>query len=351
MRCWPLAALLLLLAACGSTPRRDLEFDRLHASLQALGSDPGLARRALAERALAEAAVRRLDASSINADEHAHLAYLAERRVDIAYIAAQTEAESARLAELEREHAELLLAASRRETAAMREELDRQRQRELLAQEDRQRAATNPPVSAAPVASASAPAAAPAMATPSQPAPVMAVPPPPATTAATPPPSAPAPADAAVAPAPAAVPASAPPVAMSERIAAPAATLAQRLAELAPEADGAQITLEDLAFEPGTDQLVTEAAAGVARIAAFVGREPARGIRIEGHTDATGSPDANRLLSLRRAEALRDALVAAGVAAARIAVSGEGSAQPVASNDEAEGRARNRRVVVRLLPP
>jgi outer membrane protein OmpA-like peptidoglycan-associated protein len=331
LRRWPLAALLLVLAACGSTPRRDLEFDRLHASLQALGSDPALARLALAERALAQAAVRRLDASSINAEEHAHLAYLAERRVDIAYIAAQTEAESARLAELERERAELLLAASRRETAAVREELDRQRQRELLAQEDRQRSVASPPppLPAAP-------------ATTSVPAPAL-------------PAAAEPPASASVAlPSPAAqvsiAPASAPPPEFS---AAPpsAATLTQRLAELAPDADGQQITLEDLAFEPGTAQLVAEAAAGVARIAAFVGREPARAIRIEGHTDATGSPDANRLFSLRRAESLRDALIAAGVAAPRIAVSGEGSAQPVASNDEAEGRARNRRVVVRLLPP
>lgn len=338
MRRWPLAALLLVLAACGSTPRRDLEFDRLHASLQALGSDPALARLALAERALAQAAVRRLDASSINAEEHAHLAYLAERRVDIAYIAAQTEAESARLAELERERAELLLAASRRETAAVREELDRQRQRELLAQEDRQRDVTSPPP---PPPAAPATTSVPAPTTPTAvepPAPAPVTPPPPA-------------AEASTASAPAAAPAvPAPPPEFSAALPA-AATLAQRLAELGPDADGQQITLEDLAFEPGTAQLVAEAAVGVSRIAAFVGREPARAIRIEGHTDATGSPDANRLFSLRRAESLRDALIAAGVAAPRIAVSGEGSAQPVASNDEAEGRARNRRVVVRLLPP
>lgn len=340
MRRWPLAALLLLLAACGSTPRRDLEYDRLHASLQALGSDPALARLALAERALAEAAVRRLDASSINADEHAHLAYLAERRVDIAYIAAQTEAESVRLVELEREQADLLLAASRRETAAMREELDRQRQRELLAQEDRQRAAASPPSATAPATTLSRPAPEPAASAPVS-----------TTSSTTVPAVAPEPPVAAVPPAgmpPAPIPDGAAAAAPGT---ATAATLAQRLAELAPEADGTQITLEDLAFEPGTAQLVAEAAAGVARIAAFVGREPARAIRIEGHTDATGSPDANRQLSLRRAEALRDALIAAGVAAQRIAVSGEGSALPVASNDEAEGRARNRRVVVRLLPP
>uniref|UniRef100_UPI002147BCAC hypothetical protein n=1 Tax=Tahibacter caeni TaxID=1453545 RepID=UPI002147BCAC len=128
-----------LLAACGSAPRRDLDYDRLHASLQALAADPELAKLALAERALAEAAVRRLDASSINAKEHVQLAYLAERRVDIAYIAAQTERENARLAQLQREHAGLLLAASRRETQAVRAELDRQRRHELLQQEEIER--------------------------------------------------------------------------------------------------------------------------------------------------------------------------------------------------------------------
>ena len=71
---------------------------------------------------------------------------------------------------------------------------------------------------------------------------------------------------------------------------------------------GAQITLEDLAFEPGTDQLVAEAQAGVARIAAFVAREPARPIRIEGHTDAVGDAAYNLALSDRRAESLALAL-------------------------------------------
>ena len=398
MRRWLGVAACAFIAACGSTPRRDLDYDRLHASLQALAGDPALARLALAERALAEAAVRRLDASSINAEEHAHLAYLAERRVDIAYIAAQTAAESVRLAELEREQSGLLLAASRRETAAMRDELDRQRQRELLAQEDGQRGMAPGNVASAHLpagssASGNAPANTPAVAAavpaPAPPAapvsPALTPAPVEPTLAATAPPPDSAPASVpAVAPAAAeAAPASATPVAIAapaaSNAAAPpmpaaapvthtenapavasaaadpapvAATLAARLSVLAPDgSDAAQMTLEDLVFEPGTAQLVAEAQIGIARLAAFVGSDAARPVRIEGHTDATGSPDANRALSLRRAEAVRDALVAAGISPQRIAVSGEGSAQPVASNDEAEGRARNRRVVVRLLPP
>lgn len=339
--------LALLLAACGSAPRRDLDYDRLHASLDALAADPELARLALAERALAEAAVRRLDASSINANEHAQLSYLAERRVDIAYIAAQTERERARLEVLQREHASLLLDASRRETAAMRAELDRQRQRELLQQEDAQRGAfVNLPAGAAagPAVAVPPPSAAPAPSLP------------PAATVA-PPASAPVdpvpvvdaertsvPAPGAVAPTPAVTMATVAPAGSG------ASTLAQRLAALVPEygADGRQMTLEDLVFEPGTATFAADAPIGIARVAAWLTAEPMLGVRIAGHTDATGSPEANRSLSLRRAEAVRDALVERGVAPSRIAVSGEGAAVPVASNDDAAGRARNRRVVVLL---
>lgn len=363
-------ALLLLaavLAACGSTPRRDLDVDRLHASLEALATDPELAGFALAERALAEAAVRRLDASSVNAAEHAQLAYVAERRVDIAYVAAQTEREAARLTGLQREHASLLLAASRRETEAVRAELDRQRQRELVQQEDAARGpVTPPPPASAPVTMPAAPvvadSAAPVAATP--PAAGSAVPPAAVTrdSASSPirfPESA-TPGGDGVAPPPAVIttPAEGPSRAGAE--AAPPApdappvpaesTLVQRLAALAPDAgsEGRQITLEDLVFEPGTATFVAEAATGLARIAAWAATQPAAPLRVEGHTDATGSPDANRSLSLRRAEAVRNALIALGVAAGRITVSGEGGAQPVASNDDPAGRARNRRVIVRL---
>lgn len=335
-------ALVLLLCACGSAPRRDLDYDRLHASLDALAADPELARLALAERALAEAAVRRLDASSINANEHAHLSYLAERRVDIAYIAAQTERERARLDALQREHASLLLEASRRETAAMRAELDQQRQRELLQQEDAQRSATvSPPADAGAEPAVAVPsppgAAAPAAAAPASPPPAI-----PATAADAEHASVQLPAAGAAAPAVTADAAAAP-----ER---GASSLALRLAALVPEygADGRQMTLEDLVFEPGTATFAADAPVGIARVAAWLAAEPAAGIRITGHTDATGSPEANLSLSLRRAEAVRDALIGRGIAASRIVVSGEGAAVPVASNDDAAGRAHNRRVVVRL---
>lgn len=70
------------------------------------------------------------------------------------------------------------------------------------------------------------------------------------------------------------------------------------------------------------------------------------GARIEGHTDSTGSAVYNRRLSLRRAEAVKQALSEGGMNAGKIATLGQGEDDPIESNDTAEGRQENRRVVV-----
>ena len=68
----------------------------------------------------------------------------------------------------------------------------------------------------------------------------------------------------------------------------------------------------------------------------------------EGHTDSRGTEEYNQALSLRRANAVRDYLVAGGVAANRITVEGYGESKPVASNNTDDGRAQNRRVELRI---
>jgi outer membrane protein OmpA-like peptidoglycan-associated protein len=69
-----------------------------------------------------------------------------------------------------------------------------------------------------------------------------------------------------------------------------------------------------------------------------------------GYTDATGAPQYNLGLSKRRAEAVRDFLVAHGVGAERITVEWKGEADPVAPNTTKEGRAKNRRTEITLNP-
>ena len=68
---------------------------------------------------------------------------------------------------------------------------------------------------------------------------------------------------------------------------------------------------------------------------------------IEGHTDSSGSETYNQRLSEERAKAVRDYIVAAGIDPARLEARGLGESQPVADNATAEGRAQNRRVVLR----
>ena len=73
-------------------------------------------------------------------------------------------------------------------------------------------------------------------------------------------------------------------------------------------------------------------------------------MRISGHTDNTGSREYNLTLSERRAQAVADYLASANVARSRMFVEGLGFAQPIADNATAEGRARNRRVELHILP-
>ncbi|MCC7385144.1 MAG: OmpA family protein [Deltaproteobacteria bacterium] len=72
-------------------------------------------------------------------------------------------------------------------------------------------------------------------------------------------------------------------------------------------------------------------------------------VRIEGHTDDRGSASGNRRLSARRAEAVRQALAARGVDAARLEAQGFGPDRPLGSNATAAGRSKNRRVELVIL--
>lgn len=72
-------------------------------------------------------------------------------------------------------------------------------------------------------------------------------------------------------------------------------------------------------------------------------------LRIEGHTDADGSDKYNKKLSQQRADAVRDFLVKAGIAEDRLIAVGYGEERPVATNDNAEGKEKNRRVEFNIL--
>jgi outer membrane protein OmpA-like peptidoglycan-associated protein len=92
--------------------------------------------------------------------------------------------------------------------------------------------------------------------------------------------------------------------------------------------------------------LLVGALTTIDRLAQFMRDYPERSVRIEGHTDSAGDDQANQQLSERRAAAVRDALVARGIDAARIETAGYGEARPIAGNDTPGGRQQNRRIEV-----
>ncbi len=129
------------------------------------------------------------------------------------------------------------------------------------------------------------------------------------------------------------------------------ADLVARLNRVLPTRETSRGIVAEIAgvqFAIGKATLNPDARAALSRFAGIVGVYPSIRFRVEGHTDSTGSPETNRVLSLARANSVRDYLVSQGVDSSNVSVLGLGPDQPVASNDSADGRARNRRVEILL---
>ena len=136
--------------------------------------------------------------------------------------------------------------------------------------------------------------------------------------------------------------------------------LQSALSEWAPPAAPAPIiqrvdnavTLDSLAlFDVGQFSLKPQANKVLVSALLDVKAKPGWLIVISGHTDSTGSPQANQRLSQQRAESVRDWMLATSDLSANcFAVQGFGDTRPVADNNSEEGRGKNRRVEIRLLP-
>lgn len=283
-----LAALLLAFAAAGAAhaAKPDLDYERLRSSLNQLSGDRVLGTLAPAEIALSEQALATLAEQGGKSKLHDHLVFLAERRIDIAYAAAQTVEQERKLALLDREHDQILLAASRRDAEQSRLELEKQRIQSLASAEesDRLRAEADEARAQSEQTSQEADTA--------------------------------------------------------RKQAAQARKLADaqgREAELArketqllaaagvasAQKSAAPITLGDAAFAPGQAVLRPAAQAQITKIVAAAAG--GQSIRIEAHANDGGSAKGNLALSRERAQAVREALVAAGVPAGRISAVGVGA--------------------------
>ena len=106
------------------------------------------------------------------------------------------------------------------------------------------------------------------------------------------------------------------------------------------------LTLGDVLFDSGRAELKSGAMRTIDQLVTFLKDNPERTVNVEGYTDSVGSDNFNLGLSQRRADAVRTALTSRGVEATRIAARGYGESSPVASNDTAEGRQRNRRIEI-----
>jgi outer membrane protein OmpA-like peptidoglycan-associated protein len=109
-------------------------------------------------------------------------------------------------------------------------------------------------------------------------------------------------------------------------------------------ARGLIVNMSDVLFDTGSYTLKPGAREKLAKISGIVLAHPGLNLQIEGHTDSVGSDEFNQQLSERRADSVRDFLAEQGVRGSAISARGFGKTQPVAGNDTAEGRQRNRRV-------
>lgn len=111
---------------------------------------------------------------------------------------------------------------------------------------------------------------------------------------------------------------------------------------------GTLVTFGDVLFDFDKAELKSSAYPNVTKLAQFLQQNPERKVLVEGYTDSVGAAAYNLGLSERRANAVRTALVRAGVDPLRVIAQGHGKEFPVADNASESGRAQNRRVEVTI---
>ena len=133
----------------------------------------------------------------------------------------------------------------------------------------------------------------------------------------------------------------------AEMIAADAIADLDKLAAVKEEARGLVITLSgSVLFASDASTLLPAAQEQLNHVADALLTTKDRKLTIEGHTDSQGSSGYNQGLAQKRADVVRSYLISRGYSADLIQAVGVGEDRPVATNDNAEGRANNRRVEI-----
>jgi outer membrane protein OmpA-like peptidoglycan-associated protein len=119
-----------------------------------------------------------------------------------------------------------------------------------------------------------------------------------------------------------------------------------RVLETRDSPRGLVVNMGDVLFDTGKFNLRPEAREKLAKLSGIVLAHSGLDLEIEGHTDSTGSDDLNQTLSQQRGDAVRGYLVEQGLAEGTVAAQGFGKSMPIADNDTAAGRQKNRRVEI-----
>lgn len=104
----------------------------------------------------------------------------------------------------------------------------------------------------------------------------------------------------------------------------------------------------DILFDTGKADLKPQAQENLKKMADIMKKYPENVLTVKGYTDNTGSKTANDELSAKRAAAVKQTLVAAGLPEATIATVGMGEQNPIADNSKLDGRKQNRRVEIEI---
>lgn len=108
------------------------------------------------------------------------------------------------------------------------------------------------------------------------------------------------------------------------------------------------IILDNVLFDFDKTAVKPDGAKILDRLIVFLKENADRRVDLEGHTDSVGSDQYNQNLSERRAASVKDYLTKRGIASSRITTKGFGETKPIADNKTADGRAKNRRVEIKV---
>lgn len=122
-----------------------------------------------------------------------------------------------------------------------------------------------------------------------------------------------------------------------------------KIADVKRTENGIEVTLKnDILFATSSAELSVAAKQTLTDLNKVLKKYPENIIQVQGHTDSSGSVSFNQTLSQQRAKAVCDFILANGLKTDSLTYIGFGANQPIASNDTAEGKAKNRRVELKI---